>query len=309
MPQRNNKVAIMAKIETTYGVDSTPAGADAMVVIEPNLSPLEGDSAERNIVRPYFGNSGTVRATSYRKLTFKCELSGSGTAGVAAPYVSTLLRACAVAVTVAVGTSVTLAPVTDSIESVTIYHNLDGVLAKMVGCRGKAKINLSAKGIPVIDFEFMGSYSPLTDSLIPAPTYTNWASPLAVNKANTTASLHGTAVAMQSFEMDLGNQLVKRDLVGVDAVEITDRKAMGSMNFEATKVVVKDWVGIAQAKATGPLSVVHGVTPGNIVTISSATTQFDAISYGDSDGIQMIDAKLNFQPTGAGNNEWSIVFT
>ncbi len=304
------KLAILAKMEVTYGLDPVPTGAaNAMVVSDVEITPLDGDEVERNNVQPYFGNQGALQATQFARIKFNVELAGSGVAGTAPKY-DPLLRACAVGVTVAAGVSVTYAPITEALESVSIYANVDGVNQVLAGVRGECKPMLDAKGKPVLQFEFMGLWAAPSDTALPAAVYTGWVKPLAINKVNTIATLHGIAVAMSHFDLAFGNQVVKRDLVAVDTVEIVDRKSTGSIVFEQTPVATKNWVSEAQQKTLGNLSIVHGITPGNIITFNATgTCELGKPSYQNQDGIQMVNMPLRFQPTSAGNDEWSIVLT
>jgi hypothetical protein len=308
--KKMRKMAILAKIESVYGTDPTPTGAaNAMVVSNVELTPLEGDVIERNNIQPYFGNNGAIQATAYGKLKFEIELAGSGAAGTAPKY-DPLLRACGMSVTLSAGVSVTYAPISDNLESVTLYGNIDGINHVMDGARGEAKFVLDAKGKPVIQFEFSGLFTPLTDTALPATTYTGWVKPLAVNKANTTCTFHGIAIAMQHFDLMLGNQVVKRDLVNVDTVEIVDRKAAGSIVFENTSIATKDWVTAAKTTTLGSLALVHGITAGNIVTINAnSTCEISKPSYSNVDGVQMMNLQTRYIPSSAGNDELSIVLT
>lgn len=86
------KRVILAKLESTYGTDSTPAAADAILCSNLQLSPLEGSDVKRDFIRPFFGNPGSIRVENYAKLTFDHELAGSGAAGTA-PEFSSLLKA------------------------------------------------------------------------------------------------------------------------------------------------------------------------------------------------------------------------
>jgi hypothetical protein len=310
MPKLMRKIAILVKTEVTYGVDPVPTGAaNAFVVHDVDITPLEGEEVERNNIQPYFGQNGVIQATNFSKIKFKVEFSGSGVAGTA-PKFAPLLRACATSTTVVAVTSCTFAPVTDVIESVSIYANVDGVNHVMRGCRGEAKISMAAKGKPTIEFEMTGLWQVLTDTALPTATYTGWVKPVAMNKANVTASLHGTTIACAGFDLMLGNQVVKRDLTEVDTVEITDRKSTGSIVFEATTVAAKAWVSLAQQRALGNLSIVYGTTAGNIMTVgATATVELGKPTYSNSDGVQMINMPLRFVPSTVGNDEWSIVCT
>lgn len=310
MSKKMRKLAILAKMETAYGVDPTPTGAaNAMVVHDVEVTPLDGEEVERNNLQPYFGHFPVLQTTRFARIKFNTEMAGSGVVGTAPRY-SPLLRACSVGVTVAAGVSVTYSPISDNQESVTVYANIDGINHVMPGVRGTAKFTLGSKGKPMIQYEFMGLWIPLADTALPTPDYTGWVAPVAFNKANTTAALHGVTVACSQFELTMGNQVEKRDLTDVDTVEIVDRKSSGSMVFENTPVATMDWISVAEARTPGDLELVHGTVPGNIITFSATgTVEIGKPTYTNEQGIQMLNAPLRFVPTGAGNNEWSIVLT
>jgi hypothetical protein len=91
--------AILSKIETTYGVDPTPtAGADALLMSNLTVSPMEMTLTQRQNIKAYMGNNPNVIAASYQKVSFDIEMAGSGTAGTAPAY-DELLRACALSAT------------------------------------------------------------------------------------------------------------------------------------------------------------------------------------------------------------------
>ncbi|MFE8644126.1 hypothetical protein ACFX58_03465 [Sphingomonas sp. NCPPB 2930] len=301
------KMAILAKIEAVRGTDAIPTGAaNAILVSDVTLTPIEGDVVERNNVKPYFGSSGSVMVTEYSKVAFSVEIAGVAAAGDLPGY-SPLLRACAISVTVAAGVSVTFAPVSDAIESLTLYGNVDGTLHRMTDAHGTVKATVDAKGIPKWAFEFTGAFVPATDAPLPVVDYAKFQTPFGVNKKNTTLTLDGLAVACSAFSFDLGNTVVKRDLMNVDSVEITDRKSTGSVTFENTSVATKDWIGMARSSAKVPLALKHGPGATNVVEIKASLAQIGKPTYSESDGVQMIAVPLSFVPSSAGNDEWSIV--
>jgi hypothetical protein len=310
MPKRYRKLAILAKNDVTYGTDPVPTGAaNAMVVSDVEITPLDGEEVERNNLQPYFGHFGLLQATQFNRIKFNVEMAGSGAAGTAPKY-APLLLGCSVSETVAAGVSVTYAPADTNQKSTTIYANVDGINHVLLSARGECKAGLNAKGKPVWMFDFMGLWVQLTDTALPTPVYTGWVAPVAVNKANTTATLHAIAVAMSSFELTFGNQVEKRDLTAVDSVEIVDRKSGGNIVFENTPIATKNWVETARAKTRGNLAIVHGTQAGNIITFNATgTCELGKPSYSVEQGVQMLNAPLRFVPTGAGNDEWSIVFT
>lgn len=98
MSKFSRKKLLLAKIESSYGVDPTLAGANAMQVKNLNCTPLNGELVSRDIIRPYYGNSENLIAQKSVVVDFEVEMVGSGTMGVA-PAFDALLRACALAKT------------------------------------------------------------------------------------------------------------------------------------------------------------------------------------------------------------------
>lgn len=303
--KKMRKMAILAKIEVTKGTDPVPAAANAILVRDATLTPIEGDEVDNNYIKPYFGSGGSTLVTEYSKVSFSVPFSGVDTAGDVPGYAA-LLRACAMSMTVDAGVDVVFEPVTDGIESLTIYGNVDGILHKMHGAQGTVKAAVDAKGLPTFQFEFTGSFVPATDTALPAVDYTAFMPALGVNKANTTCTLHGVSVAASGFSFDAGNRVVKQDLMNVDETEITDRQSMGSLTFRNTTIATKNWIEMARSGTTGVLALRHGQGATNVVKIDAGVVQLGKPTYGDQDGIQMITVPLRFIPTSAGNDEWSI---
>lgn len=306
-----NKTLILAKLEVTPGTDIVPAAADAILVGNPNIVPLEMSYAERNLVRSFFGNSDAIPTVRKVRVTFEVELQGSGTAGTAPAY-GGLLQACACAETIVAVTSVTYAPQSPGVKTVSIYYNVDGLLHKIVWARGNARLMIKANDIPKIAFEFIGLDTGATDTaLVSSPVFTGFKTPLAANKVNTpTFSLFGaSSLALESFELNLGvvNEQVSR--IGSEQVLNTDRKAVGSIMIEMTTVAVKDWLSQVKNGTLGALNLVHGTVAGSIVTIAGANLQLTSPQFSSIQGIQMVQFTTKFMPSNSGNDEFSIAFT
>ena len=77
------KRLILAKVESTYGTDSSPAGTDAVLVRSLEVTPIEADVVSRDLIRPYLGNSDQLLANTRVSITFEVEMAGSGTAATA----------------------------------------------------------------------------------------------------------------------------------------------------------------------------------------------------------------------------------
>lgn len=99
MPLLHRKRVLLAKIESTYGVDSTPTGAaNAIAIHNLNITPQDADFADRDLVRPYIGRSEQLPAAFRAMVDFEVEIAGAGTAGTAPAY-GPLLRSCGFAET------------------------------------------------------------------------------------------------------------------------------------------------------------------------------------------------------------------
>ena len=304
------KRLILVKTETTYGTDISPAGTDALLVRNLDITPIEADLVSRDLIRPYFGNSPQLLANSRVSITFQVELAGSGTAGTA-PRFGAILRACGLLEAIVASTSVTYTPRSAGFESATIYFNNDGILHKATGCRGTFSLNAAVGEIPTIDFTMTGVYNAPTDTAAPSVTYSAQASPLVFKQGNTSAfQFFSYAGCLQSVSFDIANSTVYRELVGcTKEVLITDRKPAGTVMIEAPTLATKDYFGIAQTETTGNLTFLHGTTTGNRVTLTAAQCDIANPSYGDQDGIQMLNIPYIAVPTTTGNDEVSLAFT
>ena len=101
MPLRTKQRLVLVETEgSTYGVDATPDGADALLVNDDlQLSALTGPTVQRRVIRNYRGAYETSIVNTQVGITFSVELAGSGTAGTPSAL-GDLLRACATAQTI-----------------------------------------------------------------------------------------------------------------------------------------------------------------------------------------------------------------
>ena len=301
---------LLAKTESTYGTSAAPAGTDALLVSNLEVSPLEVELLDRELIQPYLGNSEKVVGQRMAQVNFDVELAGSGTAGTAPQY-GRLLKACGMAETVVAATSVTYSPVSASFSSVTLDFNADGTKHLVTGARGTFTINLNTGEIPKISFEMMGIYNAPTGASAASPTFANQADPVVVNSANTTpVSVFSYAACLESFSMALGNETPFRQLAGcAQQVLITNRAPGGELSIESPAIATKDFFAAVSAQTLGAISWTHGGTAGNIATFTASTCNLDSPSYADSDGVQMLSLPYMAVPTSAGNDEFTLAFT
>jgi hypothetical protein len=311
MALRTSQRLLLAKAETTYGTDSTPTGtANAILVRNLEITPIQADAVERELIRGYMGNYEVLLANQRVEVTFDVEMAASGTAGTA-PKWGPIMKACGNSETVVANTSVTYAPISSTFPSVVLYYYTDGVRHKVTGARGSFSINAEVGQIPTISFSMVGIYNAPDDNANPTPTYSNQAKPVLFKNGNTTAQqLFSYAGAVQSFSFDQANNITYRELVGGSKeVLITDRRPGGSIVLEAVTIATKDYFGAITGTATGNNTFQHGQTAGNKFTFSAPQTDLSSVSYSDSDGVQMLNFDYTATPTTSGNDEYSLALT
>lgn len=297
------KLAILAKVTSAgYGSDSAPAGAtDAIQMTNVAYRPLEGQQVSRELLLPYLGHQGVFLTGSYAVLEGDVELAGAGGAGDVPGY-GVLLRACGMFETITADTDVVYNPVSASFEDAAIYYNLDGVKHVLLGARGTFSISLTPQQIPHIRFTLTGLVGTITDTALPAVTLTAFQKPVPVNPANTTMSLHGWTAIAESLELQLGNTVEPRFLIGEDSIKISDRQSTGTAVVQAASLATKNWFAFAQAHTLGALAVQHGTAAGNIVAIEAPKVQIGRPTQGQSQGIANYSLPLMITPD-AGNDE------
>jgi hypothetical protein len=194
---------------------------------------------------------------------------------------------------------------TDANTAGTFYFNVDGVRHIVLGARGTFSVELSAKQLPVIKWQFTGLLGTIADAALPSADFTGWSTPVTVSTANTTdLNLLGYKSAiLQTLNFDVGNQVVYRQLVGSEHVLITDRKVTGNCSIEAVLVASKDWWTPAQNATTDVFCVKHGQSAGNIIGITGRKVQLTQPKYSDSDGVAMMDFGMEFIPYAAAGND------
>ncbi|PTV94019.1 hypothetical protein C8J27_11070 [Rhodobacter aestuarii] len=297
-------LAMLHKIEATYGADATPAAADALIATNINFTPYEATSITRDLMLPYMGNQGEILTAEYGKIEFDIEIAGAGAAGTVPKYGS-ILRACGFAEVITAGTRVDYTIVEAAQESGTLYFNSDGVQHVFVGGRANVSLNLVPKQIPKFRFSYTGMLGAVADVAMPTVAMTGWTTPDPVSAANTTLALHGYSGPTESLSIDLGNTVTPRFLIGEEEMKVTDRKASGTAVVVASQIATVDWFATARARTRGALSAVHGKTAGNIVEISAPAVEIGKPTQGQTDNIVNYSLPLGLCPV-AGRDELMI---
>jgi hypothetical protein len=320
MPRYVRNTAILAKIETTYKTDSVPTGAaNAMLVSNMSITPINSSNVDRDNVRPFFGGNEELVGTSFVEVSFDVELVGSGTAGVA-PAWGALLRGCAFAETLIASTRVDYLPITNALESLTIYYFDDGLLHKLVGARGTVKPMMKIGERPMLSFSFQGIDGSIAAASNPAVTLTAWRVPQVVTDPNTgdvifgatcsptgaPALTGGTAYISQGLELDVANALAYTPLLGEDSIDITNRKTTGKVTLDLAAAAEATLMGEVKLATLRSVGMLHGTVTGNRSLIFAPSVQLINPAKVDSNGRRMTSFDMRVLPV-SGNDELRIV--
>jgi len=305
-----NRELILAKIETTENTDAVPvAGVDAVLVEEASWS-LEGlRMVDRPVVKPNLSKEQQTFAGALRKVTFSCEIKGSGAAGTA-PEIGPLLRACAMGETIVASTSVTYGLVSTGHETITIYYFQDGLRYILTGCRGNVNYSIEAGSKLMANFEFTGHSVAPTDVTLPAATYD---ATVPVGLIGVPFTANGYGAVINNLTVDLGNAIATtQDISSVDGygcILITGRDVQGSFDPEHTLAATQDWESALRAGTLVALTTgVIGSVAGNRVQFDLDKCYYRNITPADRDAVRTLDIPFGCTEN-AGEDELTMVFT
>jgi len=305
--RRYSKLAILNKIESVYGDDALPLAADALVMKDVSITPIEAEEVSRGLILPYMGNQGVVLAGKHVSIEGGLEIAGSGVKGTV-PKIGSALRVSGFAETVTAGQKVDYTIVEDDQESSSVYFIHDKVRHVGLGGRSNLAINITPKQTPTFQWTYMGLLGEIVDeAVMPAVTQAGWQTPVVVSKENTTMTLHGWASVAESISINLGNRLTPRFLIGDERILISDRSVTGTVVVEARALSEINWFDRAQKRTRGPMTVQIGNVEGNIVEITAPAVEIGRPTQGQTDGILNYSLPLSFIPV-AGRDEIKITF-
>lgn len=312
---REQSQVLLAKLESTYGVDSSPTGANALYVRNITVS-TDLDKVERNNITGFLGAQGAITTGAAVNIEFEMELAPSGTAGTA-PHYASVLKACGMSETFldtntnSTNDTVAYAPDDASTASVTIYWQVDGLRHAATGCRGNVTLTLNSQAIPVLKFRFVGRYTaPVSGQAAPSGVdFSTIQSALGVYKDTVPrVSLMGSSVRLKNCEIDVGNNVVLIRNLSDEQALITGRKGKLSVGFHVSDAEYATFVEAARTDATGAFSIQLGTTAGKIVVFEAPNVQLSSspsVSFEDSVMVMSLEAAL--VPTSK-NNDFVLSF-
>lgn len=399
---------VLLKLETVEQQDALPTGANAFVAKQLTITPLQGQTASRDIAKPFFGASPTKLYGKSATLTMRVDMAGSGAAILPVAY-APALRACGLATTICSGPAGTIkdkvavgavtgaftftktakytgtrkrkvtiecttagntgvaqfhvtapatydqvaydqagvtmtnatpfalgggamitptittgfvlgdkwtielwpervehTPVSDDVDSVTIYTWIGGWLHKFVGSRGELKAEVR-NGIPDWVMTFNGLFREPTDDAEPVGNFSAFIIPEVAEINNTPVFTYdGVTLVLDTLNFAMNNKVSPRIKVNSEGVPYRGREASLTMLVDAVAKTTLDPFVKAVSGALATIEFQHGKIAGHIVAFETSNFEPGAPSYqNDDDALQWsLEGKLI--PTGAGNNEFLI---
>jgi hypothetical protein len=318
MPRYARNAVILAKVETTAGTDAAPTGAaDAVLVTDLSITPLDANNVDRDFIRPYFGGSEQLVGTASIKLSFTVELAGSGTAATA-PQWGDLLLGCACAeALLSTPARVEYSPVSTALKTLSIYYYDDGVLHKLLGAMGNVKISAKVGDRPKLMFDFVGLDGGISATANATPTYTAWKTPPMMTKANVVDLTFGCTYAAGAFsggttypstglEADFGNATSFVTLLSSERIDITDRAMTGSLELDLTAAQEVTFMGNVKANTTQAIGLTIGTAAGNKILIYMPKVQLINPKKAEREKARLIGYDLRLVPN-SGNDDITII--
>ena len=205
-------------------------------------------------------------------------------------------------------TGLSLVPISQNFQSITISLHMDNVLHSMPGAFGTFEITAQAGDLATVKWTFTGNYVEPTDDANPNPNFETEL-PSQVQLARLTMNQFDAIV--EKFSYNQGNDIQIRPDVsasdGYEGVRITARKPEGGIDPEADTVANQDFWGNFAAALRMPFQMRVGTDVGNTVWVFAPNTQYSGMTYQDRNGILTYDAGLRFSRS-IGNDEIAFFF-
>lgn len=305
---------ILAKIESTYGTDSSPAGSDAVAVanvIQANVAE-SARFADRPVVRGgSIGKASPLFGGSLFGLQFDVEVKGQGALGVA-PEWGPLLRSCGFAETIVASTSVEYEPTSTfgANSSCTIYYWQDGLRYRLTGCRGNVTFRGTVGEVMILSFSMVGrkTAGDPTDTALPTPTLDATVPPTFLAANFLSLDAYNPAFTELTFDMGLAISpgANANSANGYGEIRISERDVRGTIDPEMTLVATQDWIDDWETGTTVELEAVLGTAGGNRITLNMPRVRYIEPGFDDREGIRTLSLGFKAEESTGLNDELSI---
>lgn len=295
------KKLLLAKVEATYGTDSTPTGAlNAIQTRNLSIEPLAGEQLEFDVDTELLGAKAASMVGKHVKVTFDVPFAGSGVAGDAPAWAPVMLAA-GHKETVLAATSVTYEPIDTDTNSVTLYVLVGRTLHKVTGARGKVKLTTGKRGYPWLQFEFMGLFNPVVDQVAPlGGVLSAFVKPQPFRADTVEFELGAYTAGLHTLTIDFGQKVEFYEHSEEEQIMQVDRSANWQGTLEEPDVTTKNFYADINADMLMTFSYVHGTVAGNICEVVAAKSQLLAPQRSSEQDIAALQLQGPFIQDGSG---------
>jgi len=310
-----NMALLLAKRETTYGVDAVPTAAQNAILTELPEFEVMGKKLELADVKSFFGSRSVVNVPTGLKVSFTTAIRGCGAIPSTPPNIGVLFKGCNFDETIDStpgDENVTYTPnsKTDDADSLTLYFWQHNILHKILGARGSGpSVEAKAAEYGKSKWEFQGLYVGAVDQAIDVGTFPT-SQPLVFKSAQ--VAIDGYAAIIESLKLDVKNEVAVRpdanSPTGIISYFIKERSVSGEIDPEAVALASKNFWQMWENSQAVALAATIGQTAGNRCRIVCPGVQLDVPKYADRDNRLVMTLPLVVNPSPAGNDEVSFIF-
>jgi len=318
MPRRIKNTVVTAKVETTPGADALPTGAaNAVLVSEVSITPLDAQSIDRALIRGYFGGSEQLVGPGSVKLSYSVELAGSGVAATPPAWGQLLLGCAAAEGVLTTPARVEYTPVSTGLKTLTQYYYDDGLVHKLTSSMGNCTLSAKVGERPMLRFEWTGLDGGIVATPNPSGTFTPWKKPVSMTKANVIditlgatyaagALTGGTTYNSTGLELNFGNVVNFTAMLSSEIVDVSDRQSTATMEVELSAAQEAALMDDVKANVTRSLAFTIGTATGNKIIVYAPSVQLTNPRKSELNGNRLIGFDLRLVPV-SGNDEWRFV--
>jgi hypothetical protein len=324
----NVKDLVLFKLETTYGLDSSPSEANsgnAIKLTEPPKIDVTQEFLEQNGgdgTRGFTTPIGTVRPTGVTFRSYVTGFSNSSPASYTAsvkPPLADVFRACGMFETFITSNAAgnpeyqyNPSAAVDSDASATIVVNIDGIDTRMVGARGNCNLILSAAAPIIAEFTFRGQLTTEAQTIRGQATVHQVIPPRWIDSGSIIVDSY--RALMENFNLNTNNTILEERASqaasgsGIARILITDRAPGGSLDPDISNTTSFDVLGKWRSSSLATVQINVGLNQGNRVTINVSASVYKRLGWGDKSGLAIFNLDYQAYKQGTGNNEWRVSF-
>jgi len=328
------------QVETTNGTEVAPDASDTVIVYDFTINTLaQAESLTRHPITPSFSMQTPIPGMQAGECAFTLWMGGAtGTAPTVTPPWDVPFRACSWNVASS-GSPVDTHTYTPSSAGAggydtatanegkthTVYAWIDGILYKLIGATGNAKLILEVGQAVKAECTMQGAYAaPTSTAVVASPTYkASFVPPICTGASVTYTPSGGSAhtSVLRSIEIDtVYDTILRKDMnstPGIIAAQNTNREPTFTMVVEqpagaANSTTDLIWHTQFTAGTTAAISIGSiGSTTGNQIDIDMPNVGLTNVEEGEEDGIRILT--ITGTPAAnslvTGNDEISIAVT